>query len=117
MAIESKETVYASESRRLVQLLLTTARDKGLSISALERRGGVGASVFNKVLRGKVTLQFRHVLILCDALGIGAKDLFAEFYGIKEEAAGDLEGKTLRLLVRAGLLTEEKAKALADGEL
>jgi len=81
---------------------------------------GVGESVFSKVLRGKVTLQVRHVLMLADALEIGWSELFARAYGQAPPrpvptAAAEEEKKMIRLLLRLGLIDDETArKAMAS---
>lgn len=86
-----------------------------MSIRSLEKSMGVGDSVFNKVLKGKTTLQFRHVLMICDALGVGWRELFADFYGLGPSPAQETDRERILFLVRVGLLTpEQAARLLAD---
>lgn len=105
---------YEAEALRLVKVLATLAEEKRVSIRSLERKMGVGESVFSKVLSGRVTLQVRHVLMLADALEIGWSDLFSRAYG---QAAGlgsagleEDEQRMVRLLVRLGLIDDETAR-------
>ena len=113
---------YEAEALRLVKVLASLAQEKRASVRSLERKMGVGESVFSKVLRGRVTLQVRHVLMLADALEIGWSDLFARAYGyaaparpVPAPASEEEERKMIRLLLRLGVIDEEKArKAMAS---
>jgi transcriptional regulator with XRE-family HTH domain len=111
---------YEAEALRLVKVLASLAEEKRASIRSLERKMRVGESVFSKVLRGKVTLQVRHVLMLADALEIGWSELFARAYGWQPvrpipAVAGEEERKMIRLLLRLGLIDAETArKAIAS---
>lgn len=112
---------YEAEALRLVKVLATIAREKRASIRSLERKMEVGESVFSKVLRGAVTLQLRHVLMIADALEVGWSDLFARAYGyapspppprVAVPAVSDEEAerKMIGLLLRLGVIDEEKAR-------
>jgi transcriptional regulator with XRE-family HTH domain len=115
MPEELDDERYAAECRRLVEMLQDLARSRRMSIRSMEKAMGVGDSVFNKVLKGKVTLQFRHVLMICDALGIGWRELFAEFYGLGPIPTQETDRERILLLVRVGLLTPDQAsRLLAD---
>lgn len=113
---------YEAEAKRLIQVLATLVQEKRASVRGLERKMGVGESVFSKVLRGRVTLQVRHVLMLADALEIEWSELFGRAYGLAAPsrpvpALQDEEGerKMIRLLLRLGVIDEEKArKALSS---
>ena len=105
---------YREETRRLLGLLLAIAKREGKSLRSLEKKLGVGASVFTKVASGRVNAQVRHVLMLCDALDIP----WSEFYAMahQEEAAekgDDLEKRLLALLVQHGVLPKEAASPSA----
>jgi hypothetical protein len=54
---------YEEEALRLVRVLASMALEKRVSVRSLEKKMGVGDSVFSKVLRGKITSQVRHVLM------------------------------------------------------
>ncbi len=112
MPEEPDDERYAAECRRLVEMLQDLARSRRTSIRSMEKAMGVGDSVFNKVLKGKVTLQFRHVLMICDALGIGWRELFAEFYGLGPTPTQETDRERILLLVRVGLLTPDQASRL-----
>lgn len=111
---------YEAEAKRLARVLATIAREKRASIRSLERKMEVGESVFSKVLRGTVTLQVRHVLMIADALEIGWSELFARAYGYAPSpppprlapAVSDEEAdrRMIRLLLRLGVIDEEKAR-------
>jgi transcriptional regulator with XRE-family HTH domain len=112
---------YEAEALRLVKVLASLVQEKRASVRSLERKMGVGESVFSKVLRGKVTLQVRHVLMLADALEIEWDELFARAYGRPAlslpvpAAAEEEEEKMIRLLLRLGLIDAEMArKAMAS---
>jgi transcriptional regulator with XRE-family HTH domain len=112
---------YQAEALRLVKVLASLAEEKRASIRSLERKMGVGESVFSKVLKGRVTLQVRHVLMLADALEIGWSELFARAYGNAapprpvSTASEEEEKKMIRLLLRLGLIDDETArKAMAS---
>src|SRR3954452_19595138 len=91
MSEETDDERYAAECRRLVEMLQDLAQSRRKSIRSMEKAMGVGDSVFNKVLKGKVNLQFRHVLMICDALGIGWRELFGEFYGLGPAPAKEMD--------------------------
>jgi transcriptional regulator with XRE-family HTH domain len=115
MSDEPDDERYTAECRRLVEMLQDLARSRRMSIRSMEKTMGVGDSVFNKVLKGKVTLQFRHILMICDALGVGWRELFAEFYGLGPTPARETDRERILFLVRVGLLTPEQAsRLLAD---
>jgi transcriptional regulator with XRE-family HTH domain len=110
---------YEAEAKRLARVLATIAREKRASVRSLERKMKVGESVFSKVLRGTVTLQVRHVLMIADALEIGWSELFARAYGYAPTppprlapAVSDEEAdrRIIRLLLRLGVIDEEKAR-------
>jgi transcriptional regulator with XRE-family HTH domain len=85
---------FEAEVSRLVRMLAAKVEEKKVSVRSLEKRMGVADSLFNKILKGKITLQVRHVLMICTALGIEWKDFFAEAYGpsTAPEAARPAEG-------------------------
>jgi transcriptional regulator with XRE-family HTH domain len=104
---------FSVETSRLVEALARKVRESGVSVRSLEKKMGVGDSVFSKVLKGKITLQVRHILLICTALGIDWKDFFADVYGLggsKEPAApavapklvteAELDRRVIRLLLR-----------------
>lgn len=104
---------YTRETLRLVRVLDSVARSKGVSIRSLEKKMGVGDSVFNKVLKGKITLQVRHILMICDALEIPWGEFFAKAYGLEDPPGDPWEEKVIGLLVRLGVLPEGKASGAA----
>jgi hypothetical protein len=71
---------YAEESLRLATLLKSIAKSKYRSIRSIEQQMGVGTSIFHKVLKGEVTLQVRHILIILDALEIPWEEFFHMAY-------------------------------------
>jgi transcriptional regulator with XRE-family HTH domain len=106
---------YEAEALRLVKVLASLAEEKRVSIRSLEKKMRVGESVFSKVLRGRVTLQVRHVLMIADALGVGWSEFFARAYGGQvtrpvAAAAEDEERKMIGLLLRLGLIDAETAR-------
>jgi transcriptional regulator with XRE-family HTH domain len=111
---------YEAEALRLVKVLATIAREKRASIRSLERKMEVGESVFSKVLRGAVTLQLRHVLMIADALEVGWSELFARAYGyapapptpraVPTVSDEEAERRMIRLLLRLGVIDEEQAR-------
>jgi transcriptional regulator with XRE-family HTH domain len=115
MADEPYEERYAAECRRLVEKLQDLAQKQRMSIRSLEKSMGVGDSAFNKVLNGKITLQFRHILMICDALGVDWREFFAEVYGLKPSPAKESDQEKILFLVRCGVLKPEQAvRLLAD---
>jgi len=113
---------YEEEALRLVRLLSSMAMEKRVSIRSLERKMGVGDSVFSKVLRGQITPQVRHVLMIADALEVGWPELFARAYGLalpraRAAAPADEEGRLVGLLLRLGVIDAETARrALSSPE-
>jgi transcriptional regulator with XRE-family HTH domain len=109
---------YEEEALRLVRMLASIAREKRLSIRSLEKKMGVGGSVFSKVLRGAITPQVRHVLMIADALEIGWPELFARAYGLAVPRApraldpAQLEEQMVSLLLRLGVIDAETARRI-----
>jgi transcriptional regulator with XRE-family HTH domain len=107
---------YEEEALRLVRVLASMALEKRVSVRSLEKKMGVGDSVFSKVLRGKITPQVRHVLMIADALEVGWPELFARAYGLAVPAAprsvspADEEGRMVSLLLRLGVIDAETAR-------
>ena len=107
---------YEEEALRLVRVLASLAREKRVSVRSLEKKMGVGDSVFAKVLRGRITPQVRHVLMIADALEVGWPELFARAYGLavprpaRETAPADLEEHMIGLLLRLGVIDAETAR-------
>lgn len=113
---------YEEEALRLVQVLASLAAERRVSVRSLEKKMGVGDSVFSKVLKGKITLQVRHVLMIADALEIGWRDLFARAYGLVPAPAPpadakEEESRMVLLLLRLGVIDAETAqRALSSTE-
>jgi len=125
---------YTEEALRLAGMLKTLAKSKRRSIRSLEQRMGVGTSIFHKVLKGDVTLQLRHLLMIADALEIDWTEFFHLAYpraspataatgdsllGDLDRALGgepvaeeipdaEFEAKVKRVLVHLGLLPQEE---------
>jgi transcriptional regulator with XRE-family HTH domain len=101
---------YTEEALRLAGMLKTLAKSKRRSVRSLEQQMGVGTSIFHKVLKGEVTLQLRHLLMIADALEID----WAEFFHLGEEPAAaeipdaEFEAKVKRVLAHLGLLPERE---------
>jgi transcriptional regulator with XRE-family HTH domain len=102
---------FSMETARLVRMLARLVRERHVSVRSLEKKMGVGDSVFSKVLKGKITLHVRHILMICTALGIEWKDFFATAYaGGTSLESGEalpqdpLEERVIALLIRYGLL-------------
>jgi transcriptional regulator with XRE-family HTH domain len=114
MADEPRDR-YEEEALRLVRVLATLAAERRVSVRSLEKKMGVGDSVFSKVLKGKITLQVRHVLMIADALEIGWRDLFARAYGLVPALAPpadsrEEESRMVQLLLRLGVIDAETAR-------
>lgn len=108
---DQREAVYGAETERMLEILRALVHDKGISIRQLEKRSGVADALFNKILKGKVTLQFRHILMLADALGVAWQDLFGHAYGFKsaftQPISPEFRSKVLMILLELGLVNQE----------
>jgi transcriptional regulator with XRE-family HTH domain len=115
---------YTDEAQRLATLLKSLAKTKGRSIRSLEQQMGVGTSIFHKVLKGEVTLQVRHLLMIADALGIGWDEFFHLAYpkrvqpvegtvmedveaALEDEEIPEFEDRVKRVLHQLGLIEED----------
>jgi transcriptional regulator with XRE-family HTH domain len=120
-----------AEVSRLVGLLAAQVEDKRVSVRSLEKKMGVADSLFNKILKGKITLQVRHVLMICSALEIDWKDFFAGAYGFATTPAAStspadgaaaapvpavseawLEEKVINVLLQLGMVDSAAAARL-----
>lgn len=107
---------YQRETQRLAAILRDEIRSQGVSIRSLEQRMGVGNSVYQKVLCGKITMTVGHLLQIADALGLEWLELFRRAYlgpvPPAEAPAGvdELETRVLEILHRHGVLPETPAE-------
>ena len=103
---------YQREGGRLADILRQEIRRQGVSIRSLEKKMGVGNSVYQKVLNGKITMTLEHLLQIADALGLEWSELFRRAYleplqpGEIPAAEDDFERRVLDVLRRHGLLPE-----------
>lgn len=103
---------YQRETQRLAAILREEIRSQGVSIRSLEQKMGVGNSVYQKVLCGKITMTVGHFLQIADALGLEWLELFRRAYlgpvPSAEAPAGvdELEARVLEILHRHGVLLE-----------
>ncbi|HEY0553015.1 MAG TPA: helix-turn-helix transcriptional regulator [Thermoanaerobaculia bacterium] len=107
---------YSAEAQRLAAILRDEIRNQGVSIRSLEQRMGVGNSVYQKVLGGKITMTLGHLLQIADALGLEWLELFRRAYpgaaALPVEAPvaaepNEFEERVLEILRRYGLLPRE----------
>jgi len=102
---------YRREALRLAGLLRDELREKGVSIRSLEQKMGVGSSVYQKALKGRVTMTLDTLLQIADALDLEWPELFRKAYpeSAREPVTtaampDELEGKVLDILRRHGVL-------------
>jgi len=108
---------YQHEALRLAAILRREIRRQGVSIRSLEQKMGVGNSVYQKVLGGKITMTLGHLLQIADALGLEWQELFRMAYlGSAQLAeappaeAEDFDQKVMDVLRRHGLLSERAVR-------
>jgi len=99
---------YAAETARVLAVLRDLVKAKPASVRSLEQKMRVGDSIFSKLLKGKITLQFRHILLLCDALDLDWRDFFALAYSLPGEPTDALLRSRIEpileyLLIKRGL--------------
>jgi transcriptional regulator with XRE-family HTH domain len=103
---------YQREAQRLAVILREEIRSQGVSIRSLEQKMGVGNSVYQKVLCGKVTMTVGHLLQIADALGLDWLELFRRAYlgpaapseVLAPAGVDELEARVLEILHRHGVL-------------
>ena len=78
--VPQDEARYQAEEQRLLAFVAKLAKSRGMSIRSLEAKAGVGLSVFSKVLSGKVAPSVRHLLRMCDAIGVSWAELYRLAY-------------------------------------
>jgi transcriptional regulator with XRE-family HTH domain len=110
-----EEDRHRVEERRILDLIKQLAKERGVSIRQMEVRAGVSPSVLYKVLSGKVSPSLRHLLLMCDALGLP----WADFYALAakdgaEEEPDRFEERVLELLARRGFLPNAPALDTKD---
>jgi transcriptional regulator with XRE-family HTH domain len=108
MVDKATEERYREEEARLIELVRKLARERGVSIRQLEARAGVTPSVLYKVLIGKVGMSLRHLLLMCDGLGLP----WADFYALAAQEGGDeadlFEERVLAILARRGYVPKSE---------
>ena len=99
------------EAQRLIAILRLEIKRQGVSIRSLEQKMGVGNSVYQKVLGGKITMTLGHLLQIADALDLEWPELFRRAYLSPSQPAEasateaeDFDQKVLDVLRRHGLL-------------
>ncbi len=104
---------YQQEAQRLAAILRGEIQRQGVSIRSLEQKMGVGNSVYQKVLGGKISMTLGHLLQMADALGLDWPDLFRMAYpgtSPSSEAPAaegdDFDQKVMDVLRRHGLLPD-----------
>ena len=106
---------YQREAQRLASILRREIRRQGVSIRSLEQKMGVGNSVYQKVLGGKITMTLGHLLQIADALGLEWPELFRMAYvGASQPVeapaeAEDFDERVMDVLRRHGLLPDRAA--------
>ncbi len=103
---------YQQETTRLAALLREEIRRRGVSIRSLEQRMGVGNSIFQKVLTGRIKMTLEHFLALADSLDLDWPVLFNLAYpGVAEakppKPEDELEEKVLAVLRRYGIVPRQ----------
>ena len=104
---------YQQEAQRLAAILRGEIQRQGVSIRSLEQKMGVGNSVYQKVLGGKISMTLGHLLQMADALGLEWSELFRMAYpgpAQNPEAPApegdDFDQRVMDVLRRHGLLPE-----------
>jgi transcriptional regulator with XRE-family HTH domain len=104
---------YQQEALRFAAILRREIRRQGVSIRSLEQKMGVGNSVYQKVLGGKITMTLGHLLQISDALGLDWQELFRMAYPgsvppveAPPAEAEDFDQKVMDVLRRHGLIPE-----------
>jgi transcriptional regulator with XRE-family HTH domain len=101
---------YRAETLRLAAALRDEIRTLGVSIRSLEQKMGVGNSIFQKVLNGKITMTVFHLLQILDGLGLDHAEFFRKVYPIvsppdlAEGEEDEFDRRVLNLLRRHGLI-------------
>jgi transcriptional regulator with XRE-family HTH domain len=102
------------EAQRLTDLLQQEINRQDVSIRSLEKKMGVGNSVYQKVLNGKITMALGHLLQILDALELDWAEFFRTAYPAPSQTAeapaaesDEFEQKVIDILRRKGLLPEE----------
>lgn len=103
-----REAAYDAETGRMLKVLLSFIEQKSPSIRFLEKKMGVADALFNKILKGKVTLQFRHILMIADAIEVPWQDIFGQAYGftsaLTQPISPELRSSVLTILMELGLI-------------
>ncbi|HEX3556152.1 MAG TPA: hypothetical protein VIA62_23275 [Thermoanaerobaculia bacterium] len=102
---------YQQETTRLASLLREEIRRQGVSIRSLEQKMGVGNSIFQKVLTGRIKMTLEHLLEITNALDLDWTAFFRLAYpgspeGKPSKAADELEEKVLAVLRRYGVVPQ-----------
>jgi hypothetical protein len=99
---------YQQETTRLATLLREEIWRKGVSIRSLEQKMGVGNSIFQKVLAGRIKMTLEHLLALADSLDLDWAALFRRAYPsaseVESKKPDELEEKILAVLRRYGIV-------------
>lgn len=109
---------YQQEAQRLAAILRGEIQRQGVSIRSLEQKMGVGNSVYQKVLGGKISMTLGHLLQMADALGLEWPELFRMAYHsgptpspeIPAPEDDDFDQRVMDVLRRHGLLPDTAAR-------
>ena len=98
----SAESRRADEEERLVRELLSQlVLISGRFRKDLEKDLGLGKTALSRILLGGVRLQFRHVLLVCEALGVEPGNFFRLAFPKGKEPEGQIASQAGLARVRA----------------
>lgn len=107
----SAESSRADEEERLVRELLSQlVLISGKFRKDLEKDLGFGKTALSRILLGGVRLQFRHIVLICETLGVEPGDFFRLAFPKGKEPEGQIASQAGLGRVRAlrNLLAEAR---------
>lgn len=111
-----RDSRYEAETRRMLGVLNALVKKKSPSVRFLEKKMRVADALFNKILKGKITLQFRHILMIADAVDVPWQEIFGAAYGFVPSAIQpippELRSMVITVLLELGAIDSEKLRLL-----
>lgn len=104
--------LYEAEIRRVCEALDALIDRSPISRREIERRVGLSQGTLSKVLTAYLRLNYLHVLVILDVLGVDRGKFFAHLYAPEPPAAESLLEELM-----ARLAQEETVKAEETGEM
>ncbi len=87
------------EVQMTLDALKTEIQEAGYSWRKMELTLNLGNGYFSHLFAGRIDLKFRHIVAICEVLGLSTREFFARAYGVVPRPSGSIRLEDLRPLL------------------